>query len=50
MCSYIFNVCDMEKYIMQDLESIVYDTLYNKQALAATNDYVNSLYKENEYL
>ena len=35
---------------MQDLESIVYDTLYNKPALAATNDYVNSLYRENEYL
>ena len=35
---------------MQDLESVVYDILYNKPALAASNDYVNSLYKENEYL
>jgi hypothetical protein len=40
----------MEKYIIQDLETWVYDILYEKPPLAAENNFVNSLYEKNDYL
>lgn len=45
MCSFIFNVCDMEKYIIQDAEQWVYDVLLQKPEAAAKNNYVNKMYQ-----
>jgi hypothetical protein len=45
MCSYIFNLCDMGKYEMQDSETWVFNVVQEKPSLASGNNYVNNLYQ-----
>jgi hypothetical protein len=45
MCSYILNVCDMDKYEIEDSEAWVFNVVGAKTPLAATNNYINTLYE-----
>lgn len=47
MCTFIMNLCDMDKWHKVDVKAWIDTVLMQKPEITIANDYINNLYKEN---
>ena len=49
LCTYQFEVCDMEGYKKRNMKEEIFEMLAHKPEAAKSNDYVNKMYKANKH-